>query len=221
LRAFRSLLGQKRLFGVAEGETLEALLTKSAANQQEVTDQLGYQVRKAVEVLIQSLDRADQDHGRELLKGVSEAELYEAALTVMMRLVFLFCAEERELIPDPAFQQFYDENLAASTLREELRAAADQYMEEVLERRHDAWSRLLTLFRAVFGGVYHDQFTLIAYGGRGFGPHRLPFLPGRHRGTSWRGTPPPPPPRHKPAPPPPLPRPPPLRGSGAGGGAAA
>jgi hypothetical protein len=43
-------------------------------------------------VLIQSLDKADQDHGRELLEGVTEAVLYESALTVMMRLVFLFCA---------------------------------------------------------------------------------------------------------------------------------
>src|SRR5262245_38083395 len=109
LRAFRSLLGLHRFFGVDEKETLEELLKKSAANQQEVTDQLGYQVRKAVEVLIQSLDRADQDHGRVLLRGVSEAELYEAALTVMMRLVFLFCAEERELLllGDPLYNQNY------------------------------------------------------------------------------------------------------------------
>ena len=52
-----------RFFGVADDETLEAMLAESASNQQEVTDQLGYQVRRAVEVLIQSLDRADQDHG--------------------------------------------------------------------------------------------------------------------------------------------------------------
>ena len=37
------------------------LLDKSADDQQEVTDQLGYQVRKAVEVLIQALDKADQE----------------------------------------------------------------------------------------------------------------------------------------------------------------
>ena len=37
---------------------------KVALNQQEVTDQLGYQVRRAVGVLIQTLDQADQDHGR-------------------------------------------------------------------------------------------------------------------------------------------------------------
>ena len=98
LRAFRTLLGADRFFGVPDDETLEALLDQSAADQQEVTDQLGYQVRKAVEVLIQALDRADQDHGRKLLAEVHETVLYESALTVMMRLVFLFCAEERELL---------------------------------------------------------------------------------------------------------------------------
>ena len=97
-RAFRSLLGVRRFFGVADDETLEAMLAESATNQQEVTDQLGLQVRHAVEVLIHSLDRADQDHGRELLAGVPETVLYEAALTVMMRLVFLFCAEEQKLL---------------------------------------------------------------------------------------------------------------------------
>jgi hypothetical protein len=186
LRAFRSLLGLHRFLGVADGETLEALLKKSAANQQEVTDQLGYQVRKAVEVLIQSLDRADQDHGRELLRGVTEAELYESALTVMMRLVFLFCAEERELLllGDP----LYNQNYALSTIREQLRATADQFGEEVLERRHDAWCRLLVTFRVVHGGVWHDNMKLPAYGGRLFDPDRFSFLEGRKRDTRWRDT---------------------------------
>jgi len=98
LRAFRTLLCADRFFSVPETETLEALLDRSADDQQEVTDQLGYQVRKAVEVLIQALDRADQDHGGKLLTGVDEKFLYESALTVMTRLVFLFCAEERELL---------------------------------------------------------------------------------------------------------------------------
>jgi hypothetical protein len=87
LRVFRSLLGAQRFFGVAASDTLDALLAESAQNQQEVTDQLGYQVRRAVEVLVSALDRADLDHGRKLLAGVPEAEIYESALTVMMRLV--------------------------------------------------------------------------------------------------------------------------------------
>src|SRR5207245_5073991 len=83
LRAFRTILGADRFFSVPPDQTFEALLDRSAADQQEVTNQLGYQVRKAVEVLIQALDKADQDHGRKLLADVEEKVLYESALTVM------------------------------------------------------------------------------------------------------------------------------------------
>src|SRR4029077_14837425 len=40
MRAFRTLLGVRRFFGVADKDTIEKLLERSAANQQEVTDQL-------------------------------------------------------------------------------------------------------------------------------------------------------------------------------------
>lgn len=184
LQSFRSLLHSSRFFGVPEPETIESLLVDSAANQQDVTDQLGYQVRRAVEVLGQSLDRIDQDRSRVLLRGIGEGMLYEAALTVMMRLVFLFSAEERGLLRlgDPLYDQFY----AVSTLSAQLRVVADQHGEEVLERRHDAWSRLLATFRAVYGGVQHEALRLPAYGGHLFDPDRFPFLEGRLTDTSWR-----------------------------------
>lgn len=184
LRAFIGLLGAERFFNVAAADTLEAMLAESASNQQEVTDQLGYQVRRAVEVLIQSLDRADQDHDRSLLASVPETVLYEAALTVMMRLVFLFSAEERGLLL--LNDELYARNYAVSTLREQLRKTADDHGEEILERRHDAWCRLLSTFRAVFGGVKHDRLTLPAYGGHLFDPDRFPFLEGRKPGTTWK-----------------------------------
>ncbi len=191
LRAFRTLLCADRFFNVPDAETLDlkdGLLDQSANDQQEVTDQLGYQVRKAVEVLIQSLDKADQDNGGKLLTGVEEKILYESALTVMMRLVFLFCAEERGLIPNPADKELYDRFFAASTLRESLRIAADQYGEEILGLRYDAWTRLLTTFRAVYAGAKHDRLKLRAYGGSLFNPDRFPFLEGRKFGTSWKNT---------------------------------
>ncbi|MCK6478839.1 MAG: BREX-1 system adenine-specific DNA-methyltransferase PglX [Planctomycetes bacterium] len=186
LRAFRTLLGAHRFFSAAANETLEALLTESATTQHEVTDQLGAQVRRAVEVLVQALDRIDRDRGRTLLKGVPERELYDAALTVMMRLVFLFAAEERGLLMlgDP----LYDQHYAVSTLRDQLREDADQHGEEILERRRAAWTRLLATFRAVHAGVEHDALRLPAYGGSLFDPDRFPFLEGRTRGTSWRDT---------------------------------
>jgi hypothetical protein len=177
LRSFRSLLNARRFFSVPDKETLEGMLADSVNEQQEVTDQLGYQVRRAVEVLIRSIDKADQERGRALLQGIKESELYEAALTVMMRLVFLFSAEERGLLllGDP----LYDQHYAVSTLRAQLREIADQHGEEVLERRFDAWCRLLATFRAVYSGIQHDRLRLPAYGGSLFDPERFPFLEGR------------------------------------------
>ncbi len=97
LKAFQSLLSVRRWFGPEE-ETLPAMLEDSLQHHEEVTDTLGEQVKRAVEVLVQCLDKADQDRNRELLHDVPPAELYEAGLTVMMRLVFVLCAEERGLL---------------------------------------------------------------------------------------------------------------------------
>jgi hypothetical protein len=186
LRAFHSLLGVRRFFGVAADNTLLALLKESANDQQEVTDQLGYQVREAVEVLVQSLDALDKESNRTLLKGVSETALYDAALTIMMRLVYLFSAEERDLLH--LGKPLYDDNYAVSTLQEQLQEVADRYGEEVLERRSDAWVRLLATFRAVHGGIQHQDLLMQAYGGSLFDPDRYPFLEGRTAGTEWRST---------------------------------
>ena len=179
LQAFAHLLGIRRFF-VDESERLPALFDRSLKFQDEVTDALGEQVRRAVEVLIQSLDKADQDRARELLRGVKEAELYEAALTVMMRLVFLLSAEERGLLL--LGDERYEANYALTTLRMQLRAESD----EILERRWDAWSRLLAVFRAVYGGIEHENLRLPALGGSLFDPDRFPFLEGRAKGSDWR-----------------------------------
>jgi len=183
LKAFQSLLGVRRCFGPQE-ETLDFLVEKSLEHQEEITDTLGEQVRRAVEVLVQCLDKADADRNRDLLHDVSPAELYEAGLSVMMRLVFVLCAEERGLLlsGDPV----YDECYAVSTLRGQLAEEADRHGPEVLERRHDAWARLLAVFRAVHGGIDHESLRMPALGGSLFDPDRFPFLEGRPKGTRWR-----------------------------------
>jgi hypothetical protein len=188
LLAFHSLLHLRRFFGVAVPETLPSLLDASSHDQQEVTDQLGYQVRQAVEVLVQAFDRIDAESGRTLLAGVDEPTLYSASLTIMMRLVFVFAAEERGMLL-LGQNAFYDENYALSPLRDSLRERADQHGEEVLERRYDAWCRLLAAFRAIHGGVEHEAMRLPAYGGALFDPDRYPFLEGRAPGTAWTRTP--------------------------------
>lgn len=183
LRAFTTLLGARRFFNLPVEESLAELLQESAGKQQEVADQLGSQVRRAVELLIATLDREDRDRHGELLQDIEGAEVYKGAVTVMMRLVFLFVAEERRLLPidDPR----YAETLAASTLRAQLQERADRHGEDPLERSTAAWHRILALFRAVHSGIEHDALRLPAYGGGLFDPDRYPFLEGRPPDSEW------------------------------------
>src|SRR5207249_8542326 len=131
-------------------------------------------VRRATELLVAALSRADRERDGALLAGVEPHTVYEAAATVMMRLVFLLYAEERRLLP--LGDALYDDSYAASTLRETLRDAADRLGDDALEHRATAWPRLLATFRAVYGVLAHDHLRIPAYGGPLVGPHRAPLL---------------------------------------------
>jgi hypothetical protein len=183
LASFVTLLGARRFFAVAQADTLEALLAESADAEHEVTDQLGRQVRQAVELLVDALSRADRERQGQLLRDLSPDDVYLAAVTVMMRLVFLLSAEERSLflLGDP----LYDSSYAVSTLRAQLQEEADRFGEEPLERRSFAWHRLLATFRMVHGGVEHENLRLPAYGSSLFDPDRFGFLEGRSADEPW------------------------------------
>lgn len=181
LRAFVSLLAVSRFYGPEEGQ-LPSLFAKSEKHQDEVTEALGDQVRTAIEVLIQAIDKANQDRNGELLDGVTPQELYEGGLTVMMRLVFILSAEERGLLL--LGNTTYDNHYALSTFRQRLRRVSTN-AHELLERRHAGWSRLLALFRAIYGGIEHSDLRLPAMGGSLFDPDRYPFLEGRGSSSNW------------------------------------
>ena len=189
LRAFLALLGYRRFVG-APKKRLPYLLDESLKHLEEVTDTLGKQVMTAVEVLMEGFDRADLDSGRKLLAGVSPSTLYEAALTVMMRLVFLLCAEERGLML--LGEKKYDDVYAVSTLRKKLEEESDKFGPQVLERRYDAWAQLLGVFRLVYGGISHPDLLFPAMGGSLFNPEKFPFLEGRQLGLSMTDDNPPP-----------------------------
>ena len=184
LKAFYSLFNIGIVFnGFDEAKTLPQLIDNSLEHQDDVTQTLGTQVSRAVEVLIQSIDRINHDHNGELLAGVEPEELYEAGLTLMMRLVFLLCAEERGLLL--LGDQAYEANYALSTLRAKLREEASLHGEEVLSYRKNAWARLLAIFRSVYAGVEHENMRMPALGGSLFDPDRFPFLEGRIKSSNW------------------------------------
>ncbi|MDQ3276632.1 MAG: hypothetical protein M3Q39_16780 [Actinomycetota bacterium] len=186
LRAFVALLGRARFLGVPRADTLPALLVESTAKQEELTEQLGEQVRDAVELLLATFDRLDADSGGALLRGVDDDELYAGVVTVMMRIVFVLFAEERRLLPsdDERYAAAYSVGGLVTDLRERAALAGQQS----LEYRTGAWHRLLALARAVHGGVAHEDLRLPAYGGGLFDPERHPWLEGR--GPDGTGRPP-------------------------------
>ena len=185
LRAFVGLLHTRRFLGVAPSDTLPALLPESLGAQEEVTETLGAQVRDAVELLVETLDEADERSG--VLAGVSDDDLYESVVSFMMRLVFLLFAEERRLLPsdDDTYAASYSVGQLHDRLDADARLAGDQ----ALEHRYGAWHRLLAVSRAVYAGVAHEDLRLPAYGSSLFDPDRFPWLEGRRPGMTGDGDP--------------------------------
>jgi hypothetical protein len=177
-RAFVALLERARFLAVAAPDTLPALLEESLGAQEEVTETLGRQVRDAVELLLETLDRLDAE--TDVLSGVSDDELYDGTVTLMMRLVFLLFAEERRLLPSD--DDVYVAAYSVSRLVEQLEAAEALAGAQALEHRTGAWHRLLAVSRALHSGVAHEDLRLPAYGGGLFDPDRYPWLEGRALG---------------------------------------
>ena len=184
LEAFITLLGRRRILGVAEPSTLLGMLKASLDSQEEVTDQLGRQVRAAVETLVDSISRTDEqarsrggDGAVGYLDGVSSDTVYEAAVTVLMRLVFMLAAEERRLLP--VDEDLYAKSYGVATLGHDLDLRAADEGEDALDHGLGAWQRMLAAFRVVHDGADHHDFRLPGYGGGLFDPERYPWLEGR------------------------------------------
>jgi hypothetical protein len=182
LKAFAALLGRLRFFGVPDDQTLPALLAVSLDRQEEITTRLSEQSQAVVEMLVGCIGRLDAEHraehGEPLLPAdVEPAHVYQGAVTVLMRLIFLLYAEERGLLP--LDDDTYAEAYAASTLAAKLREQASDAGEDTLERSSVGWHRLLATFRIVHRGARHDQLSLPGYGGSLFDPDRFPWLEGR------------------------------------------
>src|SRR5205823_8035291 len=138
-------------------------------------------VRRVVEMLVAAFDGADRAGDGRLTEAVRKLErneevpqtLYQTAVVIAIRIIFLLASEARGLLPD---EGPWVESYAVTPLRAELQEVADRGGEELLDRRFDAWPRLLATFRAVHGGVEHSRIRLPGYGGGLFDAGRYPFL---------------------------------------------
>jgi hypothetical protein len=175
LEGLVALLSRSRFQAAKPKDKLPALFAESLERQEEVTEQLGRQVREAVELLVTTLDQLDRESGGTLLAGVGDDDFYAGVVTMMMRVVFLLFAEERRLLPSD--DDLYVTAYSVGHLVEQLERADS--LGAVLGQRTAAWHRLLAVTRAVHSGVAHEDLRLPAYGGGLFDPGRYPWLEGR------------------------------------------
>ena len=173
LAAFTTLLHRDSVLAEVDDQRLLALCRRSRDRQGEVADQLGLQVREGLEQLLLAWDEADHAAEGRPLRGMSDDAVYEMALVVMMRFVFLLYAEEKALLPHG--EVLYDQGYGLSWLWHRL---AEQHRESPASMPHssDAWLRFLATSRLVHGGCAHQDLALPSYGGRLFDPTRYPAL---------------------------------------------
>ncbi|MBN1170906.1 MAG: N-6 DNA methylase [Micromonosporaceae bacterium] len=174
--AFLALIQRRYLIGGAPEDRLPQLFEESVAAAEEITEALGGQVRRAVEWLIQAFAETAAEARR---RGQPDPlpddphEAYHAAVTVMMRVVFLLFAEERGLLPQ---SQLFT---AGYGISDELNALEHRRLvegEESLDSTYLTWHRLLATSQALYQGATFENMRMPAYGGSLFDPTLFGFL---------------------------------------------
>ena len=176
--AMRLLLGQNRLLSQPRAKRLAALLEDSRKYQNEVSERLAEQVLHALYELLRGFQAAHETSHGTLLReplGANPDEVYRGLLTVVLRLVFLLYAEERDMLPqDETFLGAY--SLAA--LYERLREDAALHP-DTMDQRFGGYAQLLALFRMIHDGARSGAMRLPPRHGALFDPDRYRFLEGR------------------------------------------
>ncbi|MDV6314691.1 N-6 DNA methylase [Gordonia amicalis] len=173
--AFFTLVNQRRFRAQNVEQRLTRLFERSELEAETVTEKLGTQVRRSVELLVQAFSeerlKAARNGDPDPLTEKPD-DVYQAAVTVMMRIVFLLFAEERDMLPT---EQLYWDSYAIKDLLTDLQSQAVGG-EEHLDETYDAWHRLLAVSTALHGGVNYDEMRMPAYGGSLLDPERFPWL---------------------------------------------
>ena len=178
LGGLKLLLDRFRLFSDADDRRLPALLKQSRDAQALVSTALAEQVLGALHELLRGLYAAEQA----LVRGLAVSRpdhLYEGLLAVLMRLVFVLYAEDRDLLPsrsDARAREIYETSYSVRGLYAKLTEDAT-LNPDTMDERCGGWGGLLALFCLIHKG--HKTGFVQALGGKLFDPDEFPFLEGR------------------------------------------
>jgi hypothetical protein len=137
LAGLKIVLNSYRLFKDGADRRLRALLKRSREAQAAVSTKLAEQVLGALHELLRGLNAAEPD----LIGRIAKQEpghLYEGLLTVLMRLVFILYAEDRDLIPSATsaeMRNLYDQGYSVRNLLAKLQDDSALYPDTMDERQ--------------------------------------------------------------------------------------
>ncbi|MCB9753077.1 MAG: hypothetical protein H6713_24235 [Myxococcales bacterium] len=132
---------------------------------------------EALELLLRGLEEAAarvDGHALERALDRDDDHVFDGALTLLLRLLFILFAEGRGLLPVDDERYAARLGLGAALAQLEARARVDP---ESLAERFGAWRRVVTLCRALHSGL-REPLSLPARGGALFDPQRYPFVDG-------------------------------------------
>ncbi|MGV9611242.1 Eco57I restriction-modification methylase domain-containing protein [Nocardia xishanensis] len=175
--AFVELLQRRCLVGGKAEDRLTELFGESVSAAEEITEALGVQVRQAVELLVQAMSESalNDMFNNDMPDPLPEQKslVYEAAVTVMMRVVFLLFAEERGLLPQG---ELFTLGYGLSDQLDELDRRKELEGSEALDGTFHTWHRLLATSNAMYRGASFEDIRIPSYGGSLFDPDRFQFL---------------------------------------------
>ena len=180
--AMRLLLNERRLLAVPKEQRLAGLLAESRKFQNEVSERLASQVLHALYEMLRGFQAAHDTSKGELLATPLQDnpdDIYRALLTLVLRLVFLLYAEERDMLPQ---DETYLSAYSLAGLHQRLREDAALHP-DTMDQRYGAYAQLLALFRMIHDGARSGAMKLPPRHGALFDPERYRFLEGRGHQT--------------------------------------
>lgn len=173
LYGFLSLVGKKALYTYGnEKSHLSTAIEESRNKQGELSAVLGEQVREAVEILIANyentckLNPAIDIETKFINEKAYYESIYQGATRIIMRMVVLFFAESRGMLPRDIAA--YNNSYGLEGLYEQLKLTITYEGKNNLKDHYGAWRRILSLFKLLYHGSGHQTINLQAYGGELF-----------------------------------------------------
>lgn len=147
---------------------LAQMIAASDRHGVEVCGRLGAGVLEALGALVAGLDEGEK--GRRRAAGRHrDTAILDQALTIVYRLLFLFFAEARGLVP--AWHDVYREAYG-------LEALCDRLLRQLSTR--GTWASLQAMARLAHAGCRTSDLEVTAFNGRLFAPARTPLAERRH-----------------------------------------